>query len=58
MYYILLMHKGFVKIMFFATLEEQEAVVQFLLNVRLIIVIYCFWVLGSAKCTAFRKNDV
>ena len=32
----------FVKIMFFFTLEEQEAVEQFLLNVLFIVVINCF----------------
>ena len=42
--------------MFFVTLEEQEAVVQFLLNALLIIVMNCFFgVLGSVNCTAFRK---
>ena len=32
----------FVKIMFFFTLEEQEAVQQFLLNVLFIVVMNCF----------------
>ena len=50
----------FVKIMFFFTLEEQEAVAQFLLNVLFIVVMNCFllfffWILGSVNCTAFRK---
>ena len=47
--------------MFFFTLEEQEAVAQFLLNVLFIVVINCFffvfffWILCSVNCTAFRK---
>ena len=49
----------FVKIMFFFTLEEQEAVAQFLLNVLFIVVMNCFCfvflILGSVNCTAFRK---
>ena len=45
----------FVKIMFFFTLEVQEAVEQYLLNVLFIVVINCFWILGSVNCTAFRK---
>ena len=54
----------FVKIMFFFTLEEQEAVAQFLLNAFFIVVMICcffffcfffFWILGSVNCTAFRK---
>ena len=39
----------------FVTLEEQEAVLQFLLNVLLIVVMNCFWVLDSVNCTAFRN---
>ena len=33
----------FVKIMFFFTLEEQEVVAQFLLNVLFIVVMNCFF---------------
>ena len=42
--------------MFFVTfsLEEQGAVVQFLLNLLLIVVMNCFLVLDSVNCTAFR----
>ena len=41
--------------MFFITLEEQGAVVQFLLNVLLIVVMNAFLVLNSVNCTAFRN---
>ena len=47
--------------MFFFTLEEQEAVAQFLLNVLFIVVMnflfyfFFLYILGSVNCTAFRK---
>ena len=46
----------FVKIMFFFTLEEHEAVSNFVECTFHCCNELLFWILGSVNCTAFRKK--
>ena len=48
----------FVKIMFFFTLEEQEAVEQFVLNILFIVVMNFFFYIRFSQLYCFSYNNV